>query len=193
MINVIKKASFQFEELDSHAQDKAFSQWLESRLYPWDNEAQATIDKFIDAVGHGLRRGHREGYALNTDGMEDQILELRGKRAMGFFWAQCRNEFWPLKKYWSKTTPNKKRTSRISREQEPHLAGYYIDMAICEPVFSLWTKAGYGYSVGDILEQCADSWESAYRKDWEYYHSYELFIQDCKEMDYLFSANGEML
>lgn len=195
MITVVKQACFQYNELDAKAQEKAFNEWfdIQNGSYPWASENSDALSMFVVEVGNYCRVG-RGSRVIDTGGMEDDILNLKGKRACAWFFNNMGHVLFPAKRhYLPGSNYQKKRVSRILRTNQPEYSGYWLDHEICSPIYTLWTKAGYGYTVGDIIDQCADAWERAVEKDHDHYHSLEYFIEECENRGMTFKRDGSLL
>ena len=192
-VTMIKQANFRYADLDAKAQQKAFQKWYELQCgsYPWNKENRDTLEKFVAAIGHGCR-SYMDGDGIDTSNMDDTILELKGKRALAWFWNNVK-ELFPMERQYVKHPWKYKRTSRVKVSKEPALYGYWLDYEITDAVYSLWTKAGYGARVGDVLKECSAAWEKGVELDVEHYHSEEYFIEECSNRSMWFDRSGKLI
>lgn len=82
---------YSFDELSDEAKERAHENWLANGYeYFWSGEARDTIKAFEREFGVKIRDwqydawGHR--YSLDTSAIDDDVLNLSGKRARSWFW-----------------------------------------------------------------------------------------------------------
>ncbi len=200
-MRTIEILAYSFAELSDSAKQTACDKWNESFSYPWDSEIIQCRDG-LAAHFPGLRFD-RDGDPT-TYGIDDNILELKGKRLASWLWNNVISEVQTGQYRHDKKgirANMKSRKSKMTFEVSCPFSGMSVDCAAMDPILDFVHGKGFSRSgnkwnettLDDIIGDCFSAISKYVDDDIEYLTSLEAFAETCDSNDYEFNENGEML
>lgn len=192
---------FEYNELSTKAQEKAYSEWLQGREWFWGNEAVSTMNKFADVFFLNIRNytisdDYRSDISWNfTSAFSYDVQEFSGQRLGTFIWNNFRKEIYARKYYHNKPVGSEGYKSRYSNlqvfERGCSLNGFIYDVQILEPIWSFIDKPCENTDFEDLINQCFNSFLEFCKVDIEDCFSSERFEEECKDQELRFLESGE--
>jgi len=175
MARTIRTKVYKFDELSEDAKQTAIDYYRNNSVdtsFIYD-DAHNTVKEFHNIFD--TKEGNRSWLDVNTDGIEDNVLELTGLRLQKYIWNNYKTKLYKGKYFslWSKTEKSykhykegypvlKSRHSKVILDNCCVLTGICYDNSLLQPMY-------------DFLERYND------KKDYYSYMTFETLINDCFE------------
>ena len=174
--------SYTFDELSPEVQEKVISSWRNDDQYPWDSENVDTLKRFADIFPVEIKNYE---YRFNNSHINWKLSEVNppvaaftGLRLRTWLLNNYYNTLYQGKRYYA-SNYTKKRVSKVIIEQaDCPLTGYCMDYDILQPIWDFVKNPNTYQTLGDILQDCLNSWLSACQKDYKYWNSSESIKED---------------
>ena len=206
---------YSFDELSEKAQQRAIQDYRNGGVcddYIW-NEAKQTVMAFHEIFP--TKTGNRSWLDVNTDYIDDNVLELSGLRLQKYLWNNFKSDLFLGKyigNYDSQNKVNHKRIeskwyknsnkwgnyyhSGITLNNDCVLTGICYDDCLLKPLYEfLSTKdvRNDGRTYGDLLKECFENLSVSIDKEIAYLNSDEAIIENIKANNYEFEENGDLI
>lgn len=189
------------KELSEGAKNKAFYNFCNSEIYPYEDENEKVLNKFenifpikINSWSYGGYDNHI-GFNMTCD---DEISELKGIRLLSYIWNNYRDDIFKGKYYSTNGYYDKKnnyhykyRHSKIILNTDCVLTGYYLDVDILQPIYIFLNKPS-NTSFNELIEECLNKWINTCNKDYEYYFSMDNFIEMSDNNNWEYTKEGNL-
>lgn len=181
---------YKFDELSDEAKQACIEKHrgYNQYGYAWDGENQDTLKKFLDVFNVTLSRN---GNIV----MNSVHSELTGIRLMSYLWNNYRNDLFKPKYIYNKSkgvyVTMKSRYSKCQIDNSCVLTGYCMDDDILQPVYEAMNKP-YPGTFEDLLNECIHAYEKAVERDHEYQDSDEYIIEEIRNADNDYMADGSI-
>lgn len=215
-MRTIRTKIYSFNELTAEGQAAAIENYR-NNILSFDfiySDAENTVTAFCEAFN--VKTGSRSWLDINTDHIEDSILELSGLRLRKYLL----NNFGPTlykRKYlkhgqlsdnykkWHrmikqneiKTGPNKGKISTsyysniFFETNNCNLTGMCYDCDIMQPLYDFLELRSFdSTNFEDLLKSCFDSMRKTLKDEEEYMQTDEYIIEEILSNDYEFLSNG---
>ena len=183
---------YRFSELDPKVQEKVIEQFQqEDWLYGWQDENNETLKAFEGIFPVKVRNWEYGGGRTDINFkflIDEEHKNLTGIRLMKYIINNYGRYLWKQK--YLKHVKGKARYSRIQKETDCVLTGYYIDNYILDPIYEFLKKPKEGVTFEDILRDCLWSWVRECERDWGYAYSRENIEEMLEANDYEFTVGG---
>jgi len=200
-MRTIEITAYQFAELSDKAKQTACDKYNGHFDYPWYDEVNQCREG-LAAYFPGIRFD-RDGDAT-TYGIDDNILELKGKRLAAWLWNNVISEVQTGQYRHDKKgirANMKSRKSKMTFEVSCPFSGMSVDCAAMDPILDFVHGKGFSRSgsnwanttLEDIIRDCFHNISKYVDDDIEYLTSLEAFAETCESNEYEFDENGEML
>lgn len=220
-MKTIEVKLYQFSELSKEAQETAVKKNQENQHYFSSDENSATLKAFEEMTGIGntdYSYGYGTHATVRTGMIDDNILELKGKRLLSYVWnnyreifsrkylkhgelrEKSRNGYHRMRKTRTiESGPNagKSSSSYYSNIQLDTLncpfTGYYMDNEILFPMYQLWEKFDAEKTLEELLQECVQSWVAACETDYQHVMSEEYSREELESNDEeeVYTEDGE--
>jgi len=185
----------------------AFSKWLEN---DYDNysELKNTLQVFENVfnIKTNWSFGNYISYIeLNTNNIEDYILELSGVRLLKYLYNNYFNDLYKGEYFslWSKKDKSfkyykeghavlKSKYSKVIFKNDCVLTGVCYDDDILKPIYK-FLKNPKNISFKDLLKECLKSWLKVANAEYDYRTSEEYFIEEIEANGYEFTEDGDII
>lgn len=211
-MKTIEVKLYKFSELNEEAQQVAVAKNQENQHYFSQGENSASLKAFENMCN--LRStdysyGGQTYATARTGQIDDDILQLKGKRLLSYVWnnyseifsrkylnhgelrEERRNGYHRMRKTRTiESGPNagKSSSSYYSNIQLDTLncpfTGYYMDNEILFPMYQLWEKFDAEKTLEELLQECIKSWVDACENDYQHTMSEEYSREELE-------SNGE--
>lgn len=165
---------YSIKELDEQAQYVAYSEWLPIATYPWASENEASLKAFADEFGIKIRHWEYGGYerpSILYDIVSDSPLySLKGIR----LWKYLQNN------------------PHLVPQKECPYTGYYMDEVLLAPIRRFMSRPDNKTTFADLVREALNEWVRACDDDHYEYFSFENFLNECENHQWLFFPNGKM-
>lgn len=214
-MNVVTKeyTVFEYKELSDKAKERAYTNWLQERYYPFRSDNEKTLRMFerifpiaIKDWGYDSQNGN-----IDFEFDETEIIEnLSGFRLSKYIWNNYKEHIFKGK-YYGRLSPFDKNGNKIEISKEHPigqrhikryskvlfdtcgvLTGYCLDDDILEPIYNFLNKPNNGINFYDLMQQCLNSWVGSCVMDCEANESEETFINEIENNDNMFLENGDL-
>ena len=201
---------FNFEELSPKAKERVIADYSDKEIdtYHIYEDAYASLKQFNKIFS--LKEDTRSFLNLNTDKIEDNILQLEGLRLQKYLYNNFYNEIFQKKIIGSFKTNQKTNHPRIKSEKLRHnnffnqyyskihrenccvLTGGYYDNEILGPIYDfLKLKTFDKTNFKELLKKCYDNLKETIEKEVYYLTSEESIKENILDNDYYFLITGE--
>ncbi len=200
-MRTIEILAYSFAELSDSAKENACDKYNESISYPWDSEILRCRNGLADYFpGIGF---DRDGDPT-TYGIDDHILQLKGKRLAAWLWNNIISEVQTGQYRHDKKgirANMKSRKSKMTFEVSCPFSGMSVDCAAMDPILDFVHGKGFSRSgsnwanttLEDIIRDCFHNISKYVDDDIEYLTSLEAFAETCESNEWEFNESGEML
>ena len=209
---------YTLSELPERARERAHRDWAEERQgYDFHQEACAVLEAFEKEFGVRFRDWQLSeldySFRLDTGGIDDAVLALKGNRARAWFWNN-HGDVLLTGRYYPRFHGTKRAHSRFFFDRVYDgtcpWTGCFMDCAALDPIahfcFGVEPDGEGGRrvpssrrladddrnTVESLLNDSAHSLFEALRDDCEYRDSMEAFMEECRSGGYEFTRDGEM-
>ena len=200
-MRTIEILAYSFAELSDSAKQTACDKYIEHFDYPWYAEVSQCRDG-LAAYFPGLRFD-RDGDPT-TYGIDDTILELKGKRLASWLWNNIISEVQTGQYRHDKKgirANMKSRKSKMTFVVSCPFSGMSVDCAAMDPILDFVHGKGFARkgqqwnetTLDDIIGDCFSAISKYVDDDIEYLTSLEAFAETCESNEWEFDENGEML
>jgi len=183
---------YKFNELTESAKQKAIDNYRNHDEYFWAGENEHTLKEFCNIFPVKVRE-FDYGYNKNIDftyTADDNILQLKGLRLATYIHNNYGYKI--FKKKYLAHIHKEARYSKIQKETDCVLTGYYIDNEILDPIYQFLKSPKENVTFEDLLNDCLQSWLSACQKDYEATQEDEYIIEHLEANDYDFTIDGKI-
>lgn len=193
---------YDVNELSEEAKKRAHQEWQEKKDYPWSEENEKTLRAFVEWFPVTVNRWQYDEYMSRVSfdfEADDCIRKLTGQRLATYLWNNYKHALYSGRYYslWSRTEIGdpyprklKSRNSKVMLTNCCPLTGYYIDMAILQPIYDFMAKPSEGYDFYVLMADCLGAWGRACSNDFRDASSMESFEEDCETYGWEFTEDG---
>ena len=161
---------YRIEELPEKSQERAWMLWTEAQEYPWSEENRESLKAFSEMFGVSVREwsygGGRPHISYNIPNWD--LYQMRGIR----LWKYLTKHYATDIDY---TCP---------------LTGYCIDEALLAPIRQFLRQPDTYTTMEDLVHEALWGWVYECDRDYEWYYSYEHFLEEAAELGLLFTEDG---
>jgi Fe-S cluster biosynthesis and repair protein YggX len=204
---------YSFDELTPKAQERAIDDYRNKvdHYHIWD-DAQQTVDKFIELQNIGLKTAYNSWLELSTSNVNDTILNLTGLRARKFFINNF--EFLYKRKYLKHGEKIEQRPpfhrmrkikeyktgifpvyySNIQENNDCTLTGCTYDFSLLDPIYNFIEKfkeEDKTRTVEDVLRECFENLSRDIKNGIEERETDEYISEDLRENGAEFDEDGK--
>jgi len=192
-MKTIEITLYKFNELSSEAQETAINKWRESDTdYFFASDNEASLKAFTEIFPIKVNNWSYDAYSHSESSQyngEADHQTLSGPRLMAFIHNNYGNMLYPAKTYRLKS--GKTRKSRIIKDTEMTMTGYYMDNVLLDPIYD-FLKGNVNIDFEDLLESCVYAWGKACQADCYYQQTPEYIKETIEANDYDFTIEGEI-
>lgn len=169
-IRITRERMYRIEELPEKIQERAWMVWMESQEYPWDYDNRQSLKAFSEMFGVSVRDWSYGGGRthISYDIPDWDLYQMRGIR----LWKYLTNHYAPV------------------IEQACPLTGYCMDEALLDPIRQFLKQPDTYTTMEDLVHEALWSWVYDCDRDFEWYYSYERFLEEADELGLLFTEDG---
>lgn len=182
---------FTLSELSDTAQQKAYSDWLNSFDYFWADENAATLKCFGQLFDIEVKNWSYDcctyGYRFISH-FTGEVEDMQGERLVAYLMNNYWHSLFKRTTYFSKDYTHK-RTSRIFYNTDCVLTGFCADNAILQPIYE-FLRTPDNSTFYDLLDKCLDTFFRYCRDDVQYCQSEESFREDSAANDWEYLESG---
>jgi hypothetical protein len=200
---------YQFGELSETAKNKA-REWYKDLTaeegFSWSQEAYQSIRDFCKIFGIKYISSSFSTCSeaeVSFSGIDDSILELKGKRLIAYLWNNHSDLIIQRKtKHFCRMSDGTKRFNCVGLNSGKYVSkcqyetsscpitGVCFDENLLEPI-KLAVKKGYSGTFGGLLQECIDSWVKYAEQDCEAQLSDEFVDEQILANEYQFTEDGK--
>lgn len=162
---------------------KAFEDLFNIRVYSWN----------VDSTGYGFR------YCKGWQWDDGDDYFKNPFRFAKWVWNNWADKIQAPKVYGrlttdpaTKKTVYKRRESKTTVTYDCTLTGFYVDCDIIAPILDCIHYKKEYYNMGQVFDDCLDSFFTAWQKGYEYYESREYFAETAAANEWEFTEYGEL-
>lgn len=197
---------YDYEELSPKAKEKAYNDFLNTDDYFSADENKTTLEKFakifpVNRLEWEYGYGQYINFSMNTE--YEEIDELSGVRLLKYLWNNYSSYLFKGNYYWlhskiekSENKPTigkfKTRTSKLLKNTDCVLTGFYLDMEILDPIYKFLNKPSDNITFKDLMRKCLNSWLKTCVNDYNNYYSEENFKELCMANEWEFLNDGKI-
>lgn len=170
-VRITREIMYRAEELSPTAQERAWMVWMESQEYPWGDENRQSLEAFSDLFGVSVRDwsyGGGRSPHISYHVPEWDLYKLQGVR----LWKYLAKHYEP-----------------VIRQDCP-LTGYYMDDVLLSPIRRFLQRPRIHTTMEDLVHEAMWNWVYECDRDYEWYYSYERFLDEAEELGLLFTEDG---
>jgi len=157
---------YTYDELGDSAKRKVLEEVSTWDLYFWDRENSESFDEFVKFVG-----------AYNSDYQYG---------IWGYSFAKI-----SVNEPYNMTVEEWVKDSAWLIEKDCPFTGYYMDEEILQPMRN-YLKSPDDRTFQELVNDCADAWVEACKRDIEYAYSEEAIVEFLTANEYEFTENGKV-
>lgn len=210
---------YKFSELSESAKEKAIEDYRQFTYDDcWSEEWFDSMKAFADLFGLKIEDysisvwGHSyvkwkvdcpeiQGLRLRTWVVNNWLPKLWRRKYKGSMFKGEQFDAIPSRHRMLKWTKSKQsgkyyatgRYNLIGGYDEYHLTGYCGDYPLIQPILEFVKSPKLWYELGDLIEDCFDSFIKGWVSDMEYQNSDECITESIECNDYEFYENGEIV
>jgi len=208
-MRTIRIKAYKFEKLSEDAKQAAIHNY---RIKGHNDGNFDEIKESVKAVCNvfNLKTG-REWSDLNTDSIEDQILELKGLRLVKYIWNNYKRDIFKGKYYGKLVKTEKDGTAIIVSKEHPAgmrhvkryskvfldnscvLTGVCYDMDILDPIYNFLEKPDADTTFADLIQEMESAISKTFRDEEEWINSDEYISEMLEANDYEFTKDGKSI
>lgn len=169
-VRITREYMYRIDELTEEARERAWMTWMDSQDYPWGEENSRSLEAFCKWFGVSVRDWRYGGghYYISYDIPDWDLYKLRGERLWKYL----------VKHYGSdidKTCP---------------FTGYYMDEVLLDPIRKFIRRPDTHTTMEQLVREALWHWVYECDRDYEWYYSYERFLEEAEQLGLLFTEDG---
>ena len=191
---------YEVSELSPQAFNRAFNQWLECDPYDRGRDNESTLDRFSElfnvrvtswSYGGNNRHVRFSTYGLDEYDYSDVSGERLRRWVINNYHSRVHEGKYYSKLVYSGDKPTyKKRYSKVIQSRDCILTGYYLDMAILQPIYDFMDYKRNFETYDELIKACLEAWLDACEADYEDMTSERAFREEAEANDYEFYEDG---
>jgi hypothetical protein len=218
-MELIVTPAYELSELSYTAQETAFNEFLNSYQYDYEvEEIRETLNAFCNIFSINWKNFDfthycSVDYVINLD---ENILNLKGKRLISYIWNNYNSDLYKGKylksnsfeaipaikhKYQHfKQSKRKEKVfywctyrSNINLENDAVLTGNYLDFNILEPIYQILKEYDPNITFEELMDNCLNSFIKQCNKDYEYFYSFDNFVEISEINEYRYNEQGKFI
>lgn len=193
-MKTIEITLYKFDELSSEAQQNAIDKWRETDTeYFFSHDNEASLKAFTDIFPIQVRDFSYDAYSHSERVLysgEADYQTLSGPRLVAHIQNNYGHVLYPAKVYRLKS--GKTRKSRILKDTEMVMTGYYMDNHLLDPIYDFLKSGDKNTDFEDLLSSCIYEWGKACQADCHYQQTAEYIKETIIANEYDFTSEGEL-
>lgn len=180
---------YSYSDLDVDAKQKAYEDFCKYNRYLWFHENEETLKAFCshfniecydwmyDLIKHNFSIKYKENETLEY---------MCGNKLYGFICKKV-DEIKPFKTYFKN---GKHVVSKILKNEDINLTGYWLDYVICKPLVDFLKNPDKDKLFKELMNDCLTEFFKECNNDIKSTFSIASFEEHCEVDDLLFFKNG---
>ena len=193
-MRIVETKVFKFYELSKEAQEKAFEDWLGYAQYPYYDDYNESMKKFIEMLNGKIQVSSVTSYVSYNSYFDEEVENLSGVRLAKYLWNNFGEEIFRPEHYYGNYNPGRKikvLKSKIHYKYECPLTGCYTDHSLLDPMVEFMRKPIVGVTMLELLDDCFGTFVREIKNSVDDWFCMEVFNDECEVNDWEFYANGD--
>lgn len=169
-VRITREPMYRIEELPEIIQERAWMAWMQSEDYLWSEDNRQSLEGFSELFGVSVRDWRYGGgsYDISYDIPDWDLYQLQGVR----LWKYLVQNYEP-----------------VIRQTCP-FTGYCMDEVLLDPIRQFLKRPDTYTTMKDLVHEALWGWVCECDRDYDWYYSYERFLEEATELGLLFTEDG---